>query len=271
MRGMKLVGNICVACFMATVPLTTPLAARAKTPVDLQLVVAVDASGSVDDREYALQLGGIAAAFRDARVLWAIAEGPTGRIGVALVGWAESNRPKAASRWHIIDDAASAETFARTVETFGRQFGGGTGIGRAMTFSVTLLERSGLASPRRVIDISGDGRETTFREWSVPPEQARHAAIDRGITINGLAILSEDPDLEAYYARAVIAGPGAFVMTAATIVVFRRRTAVFAIILFLPGAINFILPGTARGKPECFTRVMFMGPATNRCLARRSG
>ena len=245
------------ACLVICAFLADGSVVRAETPVDLQLVVAVDASGSVDDREYALQLGGIAAAFRDARVLRAIAEGPTGRIGVALVGWAESNRPKAASRWHIVDDAASAEIFARTVETFGRPVGGGTGIGRAMTFSVTLLERSGLAGTRRVIDISGDGRETTFREWSVPPEQARHAAIDRGITINGLAILSEDPDLEAYYARSVIAGPGAFVMTVATIEDFSiaMRT---KLIREITGA---LVIGSA-GPPRPVSRVAASRPAS---------
>lgn len=202
---------------LTCVPLIGSRAAIGQTPVDLQLVLAVDASGSVNDREYALQLNGIAAAFRDNRVLEAIGDGPTGRIGVALVAWAEANRPKAASRWHIVNDAASAEVLARTMEGFGRPVGGGTGIGKAMIFSIRLLERSGLVSARRVIDISGDGRETTFREWSVPPDQARHAAIDRGITINGLAILSEDQDLEAYYSSQVIAGPGAFVMTAAAI------------------------------------------------------
>ena len=91
-----------------------------------------------------------------------------------------------------------------------------------MFTAVRMLETSGLASTRRVIDVSGDGRETTFREWSVPPDQARHAAIDRNITINGLAITAEDRDLASYYETQVIAGPGAFVMTAASIEEFAR-------------------------------------------------
>jgi hypothetical protein len=189
----------------------------AMEPVDLQLVLAVDASGSVDAREYRLQLNGIADAFADGATAKAIADGPLGRIGVALVVWAESRRPKARTPWYVIEDGAEARAFAGLVRGFGRPVGGGTGIGKAMFFAVRMLETSGLSSRRRVIDVSGDGRETTFREWSVPPDQARHAAIDRGITINGLAITAEDKGLESYYATQVIAGPGSFVMTAASI------------------------------------------------------
>jgi hypothetical protein len=185
--------------------------------VDLQLVLAVDASGSVNDEEYRLQLNGIAQAFMDPEIIEAIGDGPLGRIGVALVVWAESKRSKARTAWHVINSAEDARTFASVVRGFGRSVGGGTGIGKAMVFAVRMIETSGLSSARRTIDISGDGRETTFREWSVPPDQARHAAIDRGITINGLAITSEDQALKSYYASQVIAGPTAFVMTAASI------------------------------------------------------
>ena len=194
----------------------------AQEPVDLQLVLAVDASGSVNEREYRLQLNGIADAFRDPEIIEAIVDAPLGRIAVALVVWAESNRPKARTAWHVIDGAGAARAFAALVQGFGRPVGGGTGIGKAMFFAVRMLETSGLSSHRRAIDISGDGRETTFREWSIPPDQARHAAIDRGITINGLAITAEDKTLENYYATQVIAGPGAFVMTAASIDDFAR-------------------------------------------------
>jgi hypothetical protein len=197
--------------------LGAPRFAAAQQTVDMQLVLAVDASGSVDEHEYCLQIDGISQAFLDESVIEAIADGALGRIGVTLVVWAESNRPKARTKWHVIEGAASAAVFSKRVSGFGRPVGGGTGIGKAMTFAIRMLETSGLSSRRRVIDNSGDGRETTFREWSVPPDQARHAAIDRGITINGLAILSEDKELERYYATEVIAGPGSFVMTANSI------------------------------------------------------
>ncbi len=188
-------------------------AARAETQTDLLLVLAVDASGSVDDREFALQLSGIAAGFRDEEVIAAIQSGPLGRIGVTLAIWAEANRPKDALAWHVVHDAASAAAFARQVEAYRRRIpAGGTGIGKAVQFSIGLMESSGLASPRRVIDVSGDGVETRFREWSVPVRQARIMALARGITINGLAILNEEPELEAYYRRELIAGSEAFTL-----------------------------------------------------------
>ena len=195
---------------------------RAATQVDLELVLAVDASGSISDQEFALQMTGIAAAFRDAEVLEAIRSGPTASIGVSVAIWAESEGYKDATPWHVLDGPAAAETFARLVEAFPRRIEGSTGIGRGVLYSVRLIEYNDLTSPRQVIDVSGDGRETTFRYHSVPPSQARHAATAQGITVNGLAILSEEPDLAAYYRSEVIGGFGAFVMVAETIDDFGR-------------------------------------------------
>lgn len=204
--------------------LTPAVAAPA---VDVQIVLAVDASYSIDEREYALQLAGIAAAVRDPGVLAAIRAGPGGRIGITLATWAEPRRPKDAAPWHLIEDTASAERFARRVEAHHRRVGGGTGIGHAVLFCIGLFNGNGLAGNRRVIDVSGDGRETAPRDWNVTPAQARAAAVARGITVNGLVLLSEDSDLAAYYAANVIGGAGAFVMAAPTIddfaAVFRRK------------------------------------------------
>lgn len=192
-----------------------PEAAAAQTEVDLQLVLAVDASGSVDQSEFALQMSGIAAAFRDPEVLTAIVAGPLGRIGVTVAFWAESAYPKDAMPWVLIGDASSAEGFARRVEGYPRTIpGGGTGIGRGVIYCVDLIEANGMTSPRRVIDVSGDGKETPFRYFSVPPAQARAYALARGVSINGLAILSDEPDLDSYYRRDVVGGSGAFTMAA---------------------------------------------------------
>lgn len=200
---------------MALLLLLTAAPVRADGVVDLELVLAVDASGSVSDAEYALQMGGIAAAFRDAEVQAAIGRGKHGRISVALMIWAESNRPKAASAWHVVGDAAGAERFAAAVERFPRTIpSGGTGIGRAVMYALGMLDRNGYDGERKVIDVSGDGVETTFREYSVPPEQAREGAFARGVTINGLAILTEEPHLDEYFRTNVIGGPGAFVEVA---------------------------------------------------------
>lgn len=182
--------------------------------VDVELILAVDASGSVDDAEFALQMGGIAAAFRDPEVRAAIDQGVTGRIAVALEIWAEARLPKDISDWYLIHDEASAERFARVAETFPRRAMGGTGIGRAIIIAVDQFDKNDFIAPRRVIDISGDGRETTTRDWSIVPELARIKADRQGIAINGLAILSDDRELDTYYRRKVITGTDSFVLTA---------------------------------------------------------
>ena len=187
--------------------------ARAETIVDVELVIAVDSSASIDDREFALQMAGIAAAFRDPEVIAAIASGPHGRIAVTAMFWAESGWPVDAMPWHVIADAAGAEGFARMVESWPRRIEGGTGIGTAVFNGVRLIEDNGLAGVRRIIDVSGDGRETTMRDFYITAGHARTVATSRNITVNGLAMLDDEPDLDAYYRDQVIGGPDAFLMT----------------------------------------------------------
>jgi hypothetical protein len=198
------------------------LAARADIlPVDLELVLAVDASGSVDDAEWALQLQGLATAFRDPEVQTAIGRQPLGRIAVALVVWAEGNRPKDISAWFLIADAAGAEAFAATVERWPRRIeNGGTGIGKALHFSAGQLLRNDYDGGRQVVDISGDGAETPPSEWTLSIRGARAYADAHGIVVNGLAILSDDPNLDAYYRQEVITGPDSFVIAAADYAAF---------------------------------------------------
>lgn len=200
----------------------TPAAAEAPREVDLELVLAVDASGSVDAREFELQTSGIAAGFRDEAVLAALRSGVHGRIAVALVIWADSSTPKDASPWHVIADRTDAETFARMVESYPRRVRGGTGIGEAVAFSARQFSGNGLAGTRRVIDLSGDGAETTPRDFVLTPRLARIFALSRGITINALAILTDEPDLESYYRSEIVGGPGAFVLSATSYEDFAR-------------------------------------------------
>ncbi len=203
-----------VALFMALWPLILTGHARAETVVDLELVIAVDSSASIDDHEFALQMAGISAAFRDPDVIAAIGSGPEGRIAVTAMFWAEPGWPVDAIPWHVIADADAAEGFARMTEGWPRRIEGGTGIGTAMFNGIRLIERNGFSGARRIIDISGDGRETPMREYYVTVDQARAMAMSRGITINGLAMLNDEPDLDSYYRAQVIGGPGAFLMTA---------------------------------------------------------
>lgn len=197
--------------------------AVAKEPVDLELVLAVDASGSIDWAEYALQMRGIAEAFRDPEVHTALQSGPTGKIAVTLVLWAEANRPKQALPWHSVSDPASAEVFAEAVKNMPRNLpSGGTGIGKALQFATWQIERNGYEGLRKVIDVSGDGRETAFREYSLNVDGGRLVALKAGITVNGLAILNDVPTLRDYYADRVIGGFDAFVMTASDFKDFAR-------------------------------------------------
>ena len=202
-----------LAALLAEAFLLSPALADEPGSVDLQLILAVDSSSSVDGHEYKLQLAGIATALRDPEVLSAIQSGPVGQIAVCLVRWSGPTERKIATPWHILHDANSVAAFAALVEALPRRLGGGTGIGKAVTFAVDLFDKNGLESPRRVIDLSGDGAETAWREWSVSPQQARAYALARGVTINGLAIMTDDPTLDRYYRAEVIAGPEAFVMS----------------------------------------------------------
>lgn len=202
---------LCLAVFL----LAGAAPSRADEPVDLLLVLAVDASGSVDDGEYSLQLGGIATALRDSEVHAAIAAGPLGRIAVNLVIWSEADQPKDTTGWHRIDGPEAAQRLADLIENHPRRVvRGGTGIGKALQFATWEIERSGFETARRVIDLSGDGSETALRDGSQDLQHGRGLALLRGITVNGLAILQDEPDLDDYYRENVVGGPGAFVEVA---------------------------------------------------------
>ena len=190
--------------------------------VDVELVFAVDASGSVDDAEFRLQLEGIAAAMRDPDVTAAIAAGPRGGIAVNLLVWGEARYPKDESGWFEIRSAADAETFAGLVAGFPRNQVGGTGLGDGIAKSVSSIMDNGYTAPRMVVDVSGDGPETPPRDHTVLLPQARMMANYHGITINGLAILNESPDLDDYYRSQMIMGQGSFVEVAADYADFAR-------------------------------------------------
>jgi hypothetical protein len=182
--------------------------------VDLELVLAVDASGSVNDDEYKLQLIGIAQAFRDPAVMKAIRSGPAKSIAINLLVWAEPQVPKDVTGWFIIAADADAERFAATVENFPRRQSGSTAIGEGIAAALRSIEMNSIAGTREVVDVSGDGRESVAREFTVLVDQARTMAIARGVVINGLAIQNEVSDLADYYRRNVQAGPESFVMAA---------------------------------------------------------
>lgn len=201
------------AVLVLLLPFASP--GRASEDVDLELVLAVDASGSVDEAEYALQLNGIAAGFRDSAVRRAIGAGPAGRIAVNLLTWAEHQVPKDATGWFVLAGDDDAEAFAQLVEGLPRSQNGGTGLGEGIAAGIRAFSGNGLNSARQVIDVSGDGKETPAREYVVLLPQARAMANANNVTVNGLAILNEDATLLSYYRDNVQLGPGSFVMSAA--------------------------------------------------------
>lgn len=194
-------------------------AAQRGQPVDLELVLAVDASSSVSPGEFNLQMQGLAAAFRNPSVQAAVeAVGDLG-IAVAMVQWSDNRKQTTAIDWRRIRDPASAEAFAEEIDRTPRYLiGGGTAIGGALAFAMGQFDGNGFVGRRKVIDISGDGRTNQGSQ----PSDMRDRAIQRGITINGLAILNEDPTVDSYYFAHVIGGTGAFVLTANDYEAYRK-------------------------------------------------
>lgn len=216
-----------IASFLASAVLAAGIlgggAARAET-VDVEIVLAADVSRSIDDEEFKLQRQGYAAAIISPQVLRAIQTGAHGAIGLCFVEWAGPGEQAVVVTWMVISDGEAAATFADALLRAPRSDYGRTAIGEGVDFAVTQLGASGLVTDRRVIDVSGDGTNNS----GPPVTEARDAAVAKGITINGLAIINErtggvpgtflyththPPDgLPNYYRENVIGGPGAFVL-----------------------------------------------------------
>jgi hypothetical protein len=206
---------VCVV--LAFAGLVAPVQAQSPAPpaqtddVALALVLAVDASGSVDNRRFELQKRGYAAAFRSRQVLNAIRSLGTPSIAVAMMQWTGPRLHVVVVDWALVKDEASVGALADAIDGAPRQlFGGGTSISGAIDFSRLLLAQCPCHPARRVIDISGDGSNNAGR----PATQARDEAVHDGVGINGLPILSLEPFLDRYYYDNVIGGPGAFVIPA---------------------------------------------------------
>jgi hypothetical protein len=185
--------------------------AGAEPAVDVALVLAVDVSLSIDAEEFALQRAGYAAAFRNQRVVEAITGGATGAVAVTYIQWSGAREQQQIIGWQLINDRASAARFAAALAATDRVVAAGsTSLSGAIDAAVRLLRQSGYDAQRRIIDISGDGSNNSGRL----PNFARDEAVAQGITINGLAILKNEPQLDSYYEANVVGGRGAFVLTA---------------------------------------------------------
>jgi hypothetical protein len=193
----------------------------AAEPVDLLLVLAVDASLSVSPESYQLQREGYAKAFTNPRVLRAIRSGATHRIAVYFFEWADSDTQNALIDWMLIDGPQSAQEFSGKLLGLPRLTFGATSISSAVDFAVEQFGRAPYRAERHII--SGDGNNNDGRDAKL----ARDDALGQGITINAAVILNAQPfeqnfahqnptgGLTAYYRSNVIGGPGAFVLEVA--------------------------------------------------------
>jgi hypothetical protein len=194
------------ACLAAWSAWSAGAAADGPKPVALELVLAVDASLSVDDREFALQMQGIASAFRTPDIVALIGEGDG--VAVTLIQWSDEVDPRFTIPWHHLTEPASVHAFAERVERAARapdrSF---TAMGRAIDVAIGMIVGNDLAGRELKIDVSADG----LNNIGPPPTEVRGRAQALNIAINGLPILTDHRDLDAYFREQVVAGPGAFV------------------------------------------------------------
>ena len=181
--------------------------------VDVELALMVDASRSMAPKELQIQRRGYAAALTSDEVLGVILNSFTGRIAVTYVEWGGDGAQRVILPWTLIDSRASAENAAATLNGKIEWSMRRTSISGALTYAVGEFESNGFAGLRQVIDISGDGPNND----GAPVLRARSGAIDAGIVVNGLPLMTTDEtspwgieDLDLYYAACVIGGPGAF-------------------------------------------------------------
>ncbi len=218
-RRAALVGSLATLAGGASV-------ARAHSVVDLQLVLAVDVSRSIDEVEAELQRRGYVEALTAPRVVDAILSGEHKRIALCYVEWAGTHYRAVVIDWTIIDSEGAARRFAERLAESPRTSQSWTAVGAALAFSAARFETSGLTSKRRTIDISGDGRTND----GPPAELIRDRLVAQGIVINGLPVMmnrtnfGRPPDLllDKYYEENVIGGPGSFMIVAANFEDFGR-------------------------------------------------
>jgi hypothetical protein len=224
--------------------------------VDVELVIAVDVSYSMDADEQALQREGYITGFNSAEFLSALQQGIHGTIAVTYVEWAGMTDQRVVVPWRVIDGPATAKAFTDAIAAAPYRRAYRTSISGALHFAVPLFEGSGYHGLRRVIDVSGDGANNQ----GDPVAIVRDEVLERGITINGLPILLKRPsvatldieNLDVYYEDCVIGGPGAFVIPIRERDQFREatRSKLVQEIASRPGAAR-VLPVAGRPRISC--------------------
>jgi hypothetical protein len=190
---------------------------EAHPSVDVELVLAVDVSYSMDMDELAIQREGYAQAIVSKEFLQALKTGPNGKISVIYFEWAASSDQKIIIPWRVIDGPETADAVANEIMKTPIRRASRTSISGAIHFAMPLFDENPHRGIRRVIDISGDGPNNN----GPPVTIARDTALEKGIVINGLPIMVKEPsystmdidNLDFYYEDCVIGGPGSFVVT----------------------------------------------------------
>ena len=205
--------SLVLAAALWAAPLNPAIAAD--EPVDLELILAVDVSRSMDMDEQKLQRDGYVAAITHPDVIAAITQGMRGRIALSYVEWSGPATQYTVVDWRVIDGEAAARAFAAALAQAPMQRYHGTSISHGLIYASPHFDNNGYEGMRRVIDVSGDGPNN----MGVPVEMARDPIVRAGITINGLPIMikrpggwASIPNLDAYYEDCVIGGPGAFLV-----------------------------------------------------------
>jgi hypothetical protein len=194
--------------FLSAPALLLAAPSHAQEAVDTVLVLGVDVSGSIDSHEFELQRQGYVKALTDKRFLNAVKGGEHQAIAVAYFEWTGPGMDAPVYECTVIRTASDAKVLASKIESTPRLlYGGGTGVGEAIYFAIDMNDRCKVKADRRVIDISGDGRTNRGRRAA----PARDEAVAHGLTVNGLAIINEEPYLEEFYRSEVMGGQGAFV------------------------------------------------------------
>ena len=216
-RERRVMNKIIYLLFLCMLCSLHPGNSRAQTPVSIELVLAVDTSLSVSNYEFQLQMKGIADALRTDEImeLISIQDG----VAITVIQWAGWSIENDQIAWRLLDTPDSIKAYADEVEKMEReQVGYFTAIGSAIESSLLALESNSYVGKFQKIDISGDGISNAGPD----PFSSRRKANQRGVIINGLAILTDTKDLDEYFRQDVITGQGAFVIEAVDYFDFAR-------------------------------------------------
>jgi Protein of unknown function (DUF1194) len=214
--GLAAAVTIAIAIAAAASPTVRADRSPGAIPVDVELVIAVDVSYSMDPDEQALQREGYITGFTSREFMQALRNGVNGKIAVTYFEWAGTYDQKIIVPWRVIDGPEAADSFVNEIARAPYRRASRTSISGALTFAKPLFEESGFHGIRRVIDVSGDGANNSGPFVTV----VRDGVVADGITINGLPIMLKRPNsftmdiehLDVYYEDCVIGGPGAFVV-----------------------------------------------------------